>query len=128
MQIRSSGFQCLVHRKDSAWGGHSFTATPPITSFPLLQNCCMYTVTERTQFTSTAAWLYLQLFFYKGTYLHLSFQGRKSDSSKDACNASTVCSLSNVTWMLYIVSGIRHRCCDSRFLMLLLLNSIGAIV
>lgn len=65
MQIRSSGFQCLVHREDSAWGGHSFTAAPPIIFFPLLQNCCMYTVTERTQFTTTAAWLYLQLFFIK---------------------------------------------------------------
>lgn len=64
MQIRSSGFQCLVHREDSAWGGHSFTAAPPIIFFPLLQNCCMYTVTERTQFTATAAWLYLQLFFF----------------------------------------------------------------
>lgn len=130
MQIRSSGFQCLVHREDSAWGGHSFTAAPPIIFFPLLQNCCMYTVTERTQFTATAAWLYLQLFFffYKGTYLHLSFQGRKSDSSKDLCNASTVCSLSNVTWMLYIVAGIRHKCCDSRCIMLLLLNCIGTIV
>lgn len=67
-------------------------------------------------------------FFYKGTYLHLSFQGRKSDSSKDLCNASTVCSLSNVTWMLYIVAGIRHKCCDSRCIMLLLLNCIGTIV
>ncbi|KYO36811.1 hypothetical protein Y1Q_0020852 [Alligator mississippiensis] len=26
-----------------------------------IQNCCMYTVTERTQFTATAAWFYLQL-------------------------------------------------------------------
>ena len=70
----------------------------------------------------------LTTFFYKGTYLHLSFQGRKSDSSKDVCNASTVCSLSNVTWMLYIVAGIRHKCCDSRCLTLLLLNCIGTIV
>ena len=33
--------------------------------FPLLRSCRMYTVTERTQFTATAAWLYSQLFFIK---------------------------------------------------------------
>lgn len=132
MQISSSGFQCVVPREDSAWGGHSFTAAPPITFFPLLQDCCMYTVTERTQFTATAAWLSFQLFFFfffnKGTYLHLSFQGRKSDSSKDARNASAVCSLSNVTWMLYVVAGIRHKCWGSRCLTLLLLTGMGTIV
>ena len=79
----------------------------------IYRNCCLALLTT---------------FFYKGTYLHLSFQGRKSDSSKEVCNASTVCSLSNVTWMLYIVAGIRHKCCDSRCLPLLLLNCIGAIV
>lgn len=63
MQISSSGFQCVVPREDSACGGHSFTAAPPITFFPLLQDRCMYTVTERTQFTATAAWLSLQFFF-----------------------------------------------------------------
>lgn len=76
-------------------------------------NCCLVLLTT---------------FSYKGTYLHLSFQGRKPDSFKDACNASTVCSLSNVTRMLYIVSGIGHKRCDSRCLMLLLLNHVGAIV
>lgn len=55
----------MLGSQDSAWGGHSFTAAPPIIFFPLLQNCCMYTVTERTQFTASAAWLYLQLFFFK---------------------------------------------------------------
>lgn len=123
MQISSSGFQCVAPREDSACGGHSFTAAPPITFFPLLQDRCMYTVTERTQFTATAAWLSLQfLFLNKGTYLHLSFQGRKSDSSKDARNASTVCSLSNVIWMLFVVAGIRHKCWGSRCLRLLLLT------
>lgn len=76
-------------------------------------NCCLVLLTT---------------FSYKGTYLHLSLEGRKPDSSKDACNASSVCSLSNVTGMRYIVAGTGRKCCDSRCLWLLLLNGLGAIV
>lgn len=107
--------------EDSAWGGHSFTAAPPIIFFPYCRTAvCIQWLKGLNLLQLLPAFTYN--FFYKGTYLHLSFQGRKSDSSKDVCNASTVCSLSNVTWMLYIVAGIRRKCCDARCLTLLLLN------
>lgn len=106
MQIRGTGSPCLIHKENSASGGHSFTAAPPIIFFPLLQNCCMYTVTERTQFTATAAWFYLQLSL-KGDLPSISLNKVGSLILLKTCNASSVCSLSDPTIMTCIVVRIR---------------------
>lgn len=58
--------------------------------FPLLQNCCMYTVTERTQFTATAAGFYLQLSL-KGDLPSISLTKVGSLILLKTCNASSVC-------------------------------------
>lgn len=74
--------------------------------FPLLQNYCMYTVTERTQFTATAAWLYLQLSL-KGDLPSITLAKVGSLILLKTCNASSVCSLSDPTIMMHIVVRIR---------------------
>lgn len=74
--------------------------------FPLLQNCCMYTVTERTQFTATAAWFYLQL-SVKGDLPSVCLVKVGSLILLKTCNTSTVFSLSDATIVMHIVVSIR---------------------